>query len=58
MRQAEKLSKDLVEEVKDSDDLKDCGGCQIQELDYNKQLELKTNEVKQVISRMLHLQDL
>ena len=34
-----------------SDDLKDCGGCQIQELDYNKQLELKTNEVKQVISR-------
>lgn len=35
-----------------SDDLKDCGGCQIQELDYNKQLELKTNEVKQVISRI------
>ncbi len=35
-----------------SDDLKDCGGCQIQELDYKKQLELKTNEVKQVISRI------
>ena len=35
-----------------SDALKDCGGCQIQELDYNKQLELKTNEVKQVMSRI------
>ena len=35
-----------------SDYLKDCGGCQIQELDYKKQLELKTNEVKQVISRI------
>ena len=32
-----------------SDELKNCGGCQIQELNYNKQLELKTNEVKQVI---------
>ncbi len=35
-----------------SDKLKDCGGCQIQELDYKKQLEIKTNEVKQVISRI------
>ena len=38
-------------------DLKDCGGCQIQELDYNKQLELKTNEVKQVISRIGKLEN-
>lgn len=35
-----------------SDKLKDCGGCQIQELEYKKQLEIKTNEVKQVISRI------
>ncbi|MGL5692475.1 MAG: 23S rRNA (uracil(1939)-C(5))-methyltransferase RlmD, partial [Peptostreptococcaceae bacterium] len=35
-----------------SDNLKDCGGCQIQELDYQKQLDIKTNEVKQVISRI------
>ena len=35
-----------------SDELKDCGGCQIQELNYNKQLELKTNEVKQVVARI------
>ena len=40
-----------------SDDLKDCGGCQIQELDYNKQLELKTSEVKQVISRIGKLEN-
>ena len=40
-----------------SDDLKDCGGCHIQELDYNKQLELKTNEVKQVISRIGKLEN-
>ena len=40
-----------------SDDLKDCGGCQIQESDYNKQLELKTNEVKQVISRIGKLEN-
>lgn len=40
-----------------SDDLKECGGCQIQELDYNKQLELKTNEVKQVISRIGKLEN-
>ena len=40
-----------------SDDLKDCGGCQIQELDYNKQRELKTNEVKQVISRIGKLEN-
>ena len=40
-----------------SDDLKDCGGCQIQELDCNKQLELKTNEVKQVISRIGKLEN-
>ena len=46
---------ELIESV--SDDLKDCGGCQIQELDYNKQLELKTNEVKQVISRIGKLEN-
>jgi len=40
-----------------SDSLKDCGGCQIQELDYKKQLEIKTNEVKQVISRIGKLEN-
>ncbi len=35
-----------------NDSLKDCGGCQVQELDYQKQLDIKTNEVKQVISRI------
>ncbi|MEG0842813.1 MAG: 23S rRNA (uracil(1939)-C(5))-methyltransferase RlmD [Romboutsia sp.] len=35
-----------------SDRLKDCGGCQIQELEYQKQLDVKTNEVKQVITRI------
>lgn len=35
-----------------SDSLKDCGGCQVQELDYQKQLDIKTNEVNQVISRI------
>lgn len=38
-------------------ELKDCGGCQIQELDYKEQLNLKTNEVKQVISRIGKLDD-
>lgn len=40
-----------------SDNLRDCGGCQIQDLDYNKQLEMKTNEVKQVLSRIGKLED-
>ena len=40
-----------------SDKLKDCGGCQIQELDYQKQLDIKTNEVKQVISRIGKLEN-
>ena len=40
-----------------SDSLKPCGGCQIQELDYQKQLDIKTNEVKQVISRIGKLED-
>lgn len=35
-----------------SDSLKECGGCQIQELDYKNQLDIKTNEVKQVITRI------
>ena len=39
------------------DSLKDCGGCQIQELDYQKQLDIKTNEVKQVITRIGKLDD-
>ena len=39
------------------DNLKDCGGCQIQELDYQKQLDIKTNEVKQVIARIGKLND-
>ena len=39
------------------DSLKDCGGCQIQELDYQKQLDIKTNEVKQVIARIGKLND-
>ena len=38
-------------------ELKDCGGCQIQELDYQEQLNIKTNEVKQVISRIGKLED-
>lgn len=40
-----------------SDKLKDCGGCQIQELDYKKQLDIKTNEVKQVIARIGKLEN-
>lgn len=40
-----------------SDKLSDCGGCQIQELDYQKQLDIKTNEVKQTISRIGKLKD-
>lgn len=44
-------------ERKCSKDLKDCGGCQIQELDYKEQLKIKTNEVKQVISRIGKLDD-
>ena len=44
-------------ERKCSKELKACGGCQIQELDYKEQLKLKTNEVKQVISRIGKLDD-
>ncbi len=40
-----------------SDRLKNCGGCQIQELDYQKQLDIKTNEVKQVVSRIGKLEN-
>lgn len=40
-----------------SETLRQCGGCQIQELDYQKQLDIKTNEVKQVISRIGKLDD-
>lgn len=55
---------DLVEIIEKSKfrvdrkcDLKECGGCQVQELDYKKQLELKTNEVKQVINRIGKLEN-
>ncbi|WP_455544421.1 23S rRNA (uracil(1939)-C(5))-methyltransferase RlmD [Intestinibacter sp.] len=44
-------------ERKCSENLRQCGGCQIQELDYQKQLDIKTNEVKQVISRIGKLDD-
>lgn len=40
-----------------SEALRQCGGCQIQELDYQKQLDIKTNEVKQVIARIGKLDD-
>ncbi|MDR0880385.1 MAG: 23S rRNA (uracil(1939)-C(5))-methyltransferase RlmD [Clostridioides sp.] len=40
-----------------SDKLRECGGCQIQELDYNKQLELKKNEVKQAVERIGKIKD-
>ena len=55
---------DLIEIIEKSkfrterkSDLKECGGCQVQELDYKKQLELKTNEVKQVINRIGKLEN-
>lgn len=35
----------------------DCGGCQIQELDYKKQLDFKTNEVKQKVARIGKITD-
>lgn len=44
-------------ERKCNKELKECGGCQIQELDYKEQLNVKTNEVKQVISRIGKLDD-
>ncbi|MEW9077881.1 23S rRNA (uracil(1939)-C(5))-methyltransferase RlmD [Terrisporobacter glycolicus] len=44
-------------ERKCSKELRECGGCQIQELDYKEQLNVKTNEVKQVISRIGKLDD-
>ncbi len=57
---------DIVEIIEESpyrvkrrcnDSLKECGGCQIQELDYQKQLDIKTNEVKQVINRIGKLEN-
>ena len=47
----------FIVERKCSESLRQCGGCQIQELDYQKQLDVKTNEVKQVISRIGKLDD-
>ncbi|MBC2575496.1 23S rRNA (uracil(1939)-C(5))-methyltransferase RlmD [Peptostreptococcus canis] len=37
---------------------RNCGGCQIQELDYKKQLEIKTNQVKEDIKRIAGLEDI
>lgn len=37
---------------------RNCGGCQIQELDYNKQLEIKTNRVKEDIKRIGGLENI
>ena len=34
-----------------------CGGCQIQHLRYEKQLEMKQNQVKSVMHKMAHLDD-
>ena len=44
-------------ERKCSESLRQCGGCQIQELDYQKQLDVKTNEVKQVIGGIGGMED-
>lgn len=35
---------------------RNCGGCQIQELNYSKQLEIKTNQVKENIKRIGQLE--
>lgn len=35
----------------------DCGGCQIQHMDYNEQLNMKTNMVKQVLKRIGKLEN-
>lgn len=34
-----------------------CGGCQLQHMDYAMQLEMKTNQVKQTLKRIGHLED-
>ena len=44
-------------ERKCSESLRQCGGCQIQELDYQKRLDVKTNEVKQVIGGIGGMED-
>lgn len=40
-----------------SENLRECGGCQIQDLDYEKQLEFKKNEVVQAVERIGKLTD-
>ncbi|WFD10837.1 23S rRNA (uracil(1939)-C(5))-methyltransferase RlmD [Tepidibacter hydrothermalis] len=35
-----------------SDKLKSCGGCQVLHLDYQKQLDIKTNSVKETVKRI------
>lgn len=40
-----------------SDDLIDCGGCQVMHLDYQKQLDIKTNSVKETIKRIGKIED-
>lgn len=37
--------------------LDECGGCQIKNLDYKKQLEIKTNEVREVLKRIGKIDD-
>src|SRR5690625_1128997 len=34
-----------------------CGGCQIQHMSYNMQLEMKQNQVKNVLRKIAHLDD-
>ena len=46
-----KASEDRVERVCPMK-YRNCGGCQIQELDYKKQLEIKTNSVKEDFKRI------
>ncbi|MCT4507273.1 MAG: 23S rRNA (uracil(1939)-C(5))-methyltransferase RlmD [Tepidibacter sp.] len=40
-----------------SDDLIECGGCQVMHLDYQKQLDIKTNLVKETIKRIGKIED-
>lgn len=52
-----KESEDRVERVC-SMKYRNCGGCQIQELDYQKQLEIKTNSVKEDFKRIAGIEDI
>lgn len=50
-------SKDRVKRLC-SEDLRLCGGCQIQELDYRKQLEIKENSVRQAMARIGNVENI